>query len=93
MLSSQQVDEMFKNVELSFISYYKYVFYYYAVCNVDGNTYQIKTAYGGNSDMIYRYDVSPAKSVYFDSHAIWNKITVDRSVNDNWVNVYSFYDF
>ena len=58
-LTIEEVLEKYGNIELYFSSYYKYSFTY----TYKKDNLEIIGSYGGNSDDIYRYDVTPNKKV------------------------------
>lgn len=54
--TDKEFKKIFKDAEVTFSSYYKYVFCFTG----EFNGYKIQTRYGGSSDDIYRYGVDTA---------------------------------
>jgi hypothetical protein len=55
-MSREEFYDKYGSVQVAFISYYKFTFTYAATLP-DGK--QLTVSYGGNSDQIYRHEVSP----------------------------------
>lgn len=84
MMTIEEVNEKFKDVLVTFSSYYKYSFTYTGESE-DG--YKLRCSYGGSSDDIYRYDVDtkPFPFVHTDN---WTSVTI---TDPNGVDVFDEY--
>jgi hypothetical protein len=85
-MTNEEFNERYKDVELTFDHYWKYVFYYKGI-GKDGET--ITCGYGGMSDSIYRYEVINNKKERVTHYDCWMYITVV----DGEKTIYEFTDF
>jgi hypothetical protein len=77
-MTAEQVNEKFKDVKVTFDSYYKFTFTFKGQSE-DG--YTLACLYGGNSDDIYRYDVN-TDPVSFGECDQWSHVVVkDKDSN------------
>ena len=77
-MTVEQVNEKFKDVKVTFDSYYKFTFTFKGQSE-DG--YTLACLYGGNSDDIYRYDVN-TDPVSFGECDQWSHVVVkDKDSN------------
>lgn len=72
MMTVEQVNEKFKDVKVTFDSYYKFTFEFVGKSE-DG--FQLECTYGGDSDDIYRYDVN-TDPVSFGDCDQWSYVVV-----------------
>ena len=72
MMTAEQVNEKFKDVKVTFDSYYKFTFTFKGQSE-DG--YTLACLYGGSSDDIYRYDVN-TDPVSFGECDQWSHVVV-----------------
>jgi hypothetical protein len=84
-MTVEQVNEKFKDVKVTFDSYYKFTFTFKGQSE-DG--YTLACLYGGSSDDIYRYDVN-TDPVSFGECDQWSHVVV-RDKDDNKVFSESF---
>lgn len=78
MMTAEQVNEKFKDVKVTFDSYYKFTFTFKGQSE-DGFT--LACLYGGSSDDIYRYDVN-TDPVSFGECDQWSHVVVkDKDSN------------
>jgi hypothetical protein len=78
MMTVEQVNEKFKDVKVTFDSYYKFTFTFKGQSE-DG--YTLACLYGGSSDDIYRYDVN-TDPVSFGECDQWSHVVVkDKDSN------------
>jgi hypothetical protein len=71
-MTTQEVNEKFKEVKLKFASYFKYTF---SVTGTAEEGYEILCEYGGEADMIYRFSLSDIP-VNFGSVDDWTSVEV-----------------
>ena len=77
-MTAEQVNEKFKDVKVTFDSYYKFTFTFKGQSE-DGFT--LACLYGGSSDDIYRYDVN-TNPVSFGECDQWSHVVVkDKDSN------------
>jgi hypothetical protein len=77
-MTVEQVNEKFKDVKVTFDSYYKFTFTFKGQSE-DG--YTLACLYGGSSDDIYRYDVN-TDPVSFGECDQWSHVVVkDKDSN------------
>jgi hypothetical protein len=77
-MTAEQVNEKFKDVKVTFDSYYKFTFTFKGQSE-DG--YTLACLYGGSSDDIYRYDVN-TDPVSFGECDQWSHVVVkDKDSN------------
>ena len=77
-MTAEQVNEKFKDVKVTFDSYYKFTFTFKGQSE-DGFT--LACLYGGSSDDIYRYDVN-TDPVSFGECDQWSHVVVkDKDSN------------
>jgi hypothetical protein len=73
-MNKEQILDLYGDLPLKFSSYYKYSFSYSAVAP-DG--VRVHASYGGTSEGIYRYSVTPEKAITLRS-GDWDSATVIR---------------
>lgn len=74
-MTKEEVQEKFKDVKIKFTHYYKYSFTFEGMSE-DG--YKIVCSYGGNTDDIYRFNVTDQP--------------VNVGIISDWVNVLVYYN-
>ena len=79
-LSEEQVNELFKDCQLQFSSYYKYSFSFAG--SLPEKNLTISVSYGGDSYDIYRYEVTRNKLVPFEGCSKWNYVQVQEGTED-----------
>lgn len=74
-MTTEEVNEKFKNVKLKFTYYFKYTFSFQGTTE-DG--YEIQCDFGGDSDMIYRFSASDVP-VNFGNVDDWSIVSVSHN--------------
>ena len=68
LMSDDEVKILFKDVHLTFESYYKYMFTFIGFETLT-DRYKIIAQYGGNHDDIYKFDVNIHEPMKFNLHS------------------------
>lgn len=78
-LTEEQVNEIFKDVEVRFWSYYKYSFTFIGFHSpeIGDPGWQIYVTLGGNSDAVYSLSVERYKKIKFRVVNNWNSVVVE----------------
>ncbi len=76
--TEEQVNEIFKDVELIFWSYYKHSFTFFAAHSpeIGDPGYEITVSTGGHADDIYKFSVNRYKKLPFKFVKHWNSVVV-----------------
>ncbi len=77
MFSITEVEKLYGDVELDFVSYYKYAFTYNQVLKEQNVT--IEAVYGGDADSIYKYTVYANASVILGSIEQWSYVRITKN--------------
>ena len=86
-MTVEQVNEKFKDVKVTFDSYYKFTFTFIGQSE-DG--YKIACLFGGDSDDIYRYDVN-TDPVSFGECEQWTAVVVkDKEGNKVFSEIFDW---
>lgn len=86
-MTVEQVNEKFKDVKVTFDSYYKFTFTFIGQSE-DG--YKIACLFGGDSDDIYRYDVN-TDPVSFGECEQWTAVAVkDKEGNKVFSEIFDW---
>lgn len=86
MISNDEFNNRYANTVLAFKHYWKYTFTFEGTAE-DGA--KITAKWGGHSDAIYRYEVTPDTKFDVDHYDCWNYIKVEKDGQ----TIYTFTDW
>ena len=85
-MSNEEFNERYSHIKLTFSHYWKYTFYYSGYAP-DGTL--ITCGWGGDSDRIYRFEVTKDQIRNVSHYDEWMSVTATKDGE----TVYSFYDY